>query len=51
MIFNEWFEKNKDELSLLLRNDELEALYRAWLAGYEAAGLDAMGKFAVSYEN
>jgi len=48
MTFDEWFEENKDELSLLLRNDELEALYRTWLAGYEA-GLDEMGKFAVRY--
>jgi len=45
MTFDIWFEENKDELSSLLRNDELEALYKAWFAGYEA-GLDEMGKFA-----
>ena len=45
MTFEEWFEENRDELSDLLRDDQLEALYQAWLAGYEA-GLAEMGKFA-----
>jgi CBS-domain-containing membrane protein len=45
MTFDEWFEANRDELSDLLRDDQLEALYRAWLAGYEA-GMAEMGKFA-----
>jgi hypothetical protein len=45
MTFEEWFEANKDQLTELLRNDQLEALYEAWLAGYEA-GMDEMGKFA-----
>ena len=45
MTFDEWFEQNRDELTLLLQGDELEALYRVWLAGYEA-GMDEMGKFA-----
>ncbi len=45
MTFEEWFEENKDELAQLLRGDQEEALYKAWLAGYEA-GMDEMGKFA-----
>lgn len=45
MTFDEWFEANRDKLSDLLRNDQLEALYEAWFAGYEA-GMDEMGKFA-----
>ena len=45
MNFEEWFETNRDELATLLRNDDVEALYKAWLAGYEA-GLAEMGKFA-----
>jgi hypothetical protein len=45
MTFEEWFEANRDELATLLRNDDVEALYKAWLAGYEA-GLAEMGKFA-----
>ena len=45
MTFDEWFEANRDELSDLLRGNELEALYRAWFAGYEA-GMAEMGKFA-----
>jgi hypothetical protein len=36
MTFEEWFEENKDELAQLLRGDQEEALYKAWLAGYEA---------------
>lgn len=44
MIFNEWFEKNKDNLAELLRGDQEEALYDAWLAGY-TAGLAEMGDF------
>jgi len=44
MTFDEWFEENRDELAALLRGDAEEALFRAWLAGYEA-GLDEMGKF------
>jgi len=44
MTFDEWFEANRDQLSGLLRNDQLEALYQAWLAGYEA-GLAEMSKF------
>jgi len=43
--FDQWFEDNKSELAELLRSDNVEALYRAWFAGYEA-GLDEMGKFA-----
>ena len=45
MTFDEWFEANRDELEKLLRNDQYELIYKAWLAGYEA-GLDEMGKFA-----
>jgi len=45
MTFDIWFETKTTELSSLLRNDELEVLYKAWFAGYEA-GLDEMGKFA-----
>ncbi len=45
MSFDEWFEKNRDELAGLLRGDQQEALYRVWFAGYEA-GLEAMGKIA-----
>jgi hypothetical protein len=45
MTFDEWFEANKDQLTELLRGDTEEALYRAWLAGYEA-GLAEMGDFA-----
>ena len=45
MSFDEWFEANRDELAALLRGDQEEALYKAWLAGYEE-GLAEMGKFA-----
>jgi hypothetical protein len=45
MNFEEWFEENKDELAQLLRGDQEEALYRAWLAGMEY-GMNEMGKFA-----
>ena len=38
MEFNEWLEKHKDELIDLLRNDQTEALFMAWLAGYSAGG-------------
>ena len=44
MTFEEWFEANRDELATLLRNDDVEALYKAWLAGMEY-GMDEMGKF------
>jgi hypothetical protein len=44
MKFDEWVEANRDELATLLRNDDVEALYKAWLAGYEA-GLAEMCKF------
>ena len=43
--FNKWLEANQDELVNLLRNDQEEALFRAWLNGYEH-GLGYMGKFA-----
>mgnify|MGYP000999625331 CR=1 FL=1 len=43
--FDDWFEANRDRLSDLLRNDQEEALYAAWFAGYEA-GLEYMGKYA-----
>ena len=45
MSFDEWFEENRDELATLLRNDNVEALYKAWSAGREA-GLTEMSKFA-----
>ena len=45
MTFEEWFEENQDQLTELLRNDQHELIYVAWLAGYEA-GMDEMGKFA-----
>ena len=45
MSFDEWFEANRDELAVLLRGDQEQALYKAWLAGYES-GLEEMGKFA-----
>jgi hypothetical protein len=45
MKFEEWFEANKDQLTEMLRNDQHELIYTAWLAGYEA-GMDEMGKFA-----
>lgn len=40
MTFDEWFDKNKDELELLLRNDAMEALFLAYMAG-----MDDMGEF------
>jgi hypothetical protein len=36
MSFNDWLEKHKDELTPLLRNDQAEALFMAYLAGYDA---------------
>ena len=44
VMFDEWFEEHKDELAQLLRGDQEEALYKAWLAGY-TAGLGEMGDF------
>ena len=38
MEFNAWLEENKDKLTDLLRNDQTEALFMAWLAGYSAGG-------------
>lgn len=46
-MFEEWFEENKDMLAGMLRGDQEEALYTAWLAGY-TAGLGEMGSFASS---
>ena len=46
MTFNEWFEANQDTLTELLRNDQQELLYKAWLAGYEA-GMSELGKFTM----
>jgi hypothetical protein len=40
MNFEEWFEEHKDELAELLRGDQEEALYRAWLAGMEYGCFD-----------
>ena len=45
MTFDEWFEDNREELESLLRGDQEDLLYTAWIAGY-AAGLNEMGKFA-----
>ena len=45
MNFKEWFEEHKDELAELLRGDQEEALYQAWLAGMEY-GMADMNKFA-----
>jgi len=41
--FDQWFEANRDELVELLRGDQEEALFRAWLHGYES-GLSEMSK-------
>jgi hypothetical protein len=32
---DEWFEQHKDILAGLLRNDQEEALWLAWYAGYQ----------------
>jgi hypothetical protein len=40
MAFDKWFDENKDELELLLRNDAMEALFLAYMAG-----MDDMGEF------
>lgn len=42
MTFEEWLEENENKIHSL---DGGEALYQAWLAGYEA-GMNDMGKFA-----
>ena len=39
MTYEEWFEQHRDILSGLLRNDQVEALWLAWYAGYKK-GLD-----------
>jgi hypothetical protein len=39
MTYEEWFEQHRDILSGLLRNDQVEALWLAWYAGYQK-GLD-----------
>jgi len=44
MDFDTWLEEHKDELTPLLRNDQEEALFLAWLAGYNA-GTDTMSNF------
>ena len=44
MTYKEWLSENRDELDVLLRNDQEEALYRAWFAGYKA-GMDKMVEF------
>jgi len=41
MNFNDWLEEHKDKLTELLRNDQTEALFMAWLAGYDS-GADQM---------
>ena len=41
MNFNDWLEKHKDELAELLLNDQTDALFMAWLAGYDS-GADQM---------
>lgn len=41
--FDQWFESNKSELVELLRGDAEEALFRAWLSGYDF-GLNEMSK-------
>lgn len=43
--FDEWMEKARDNIEELLRNDAEEALFLAWLAGYDAGGKE-LAKFA-----
>ena len=43
--FDEWMEKARDNIKELLRNDAEEALFLAFLAGYDACGKD-LAKFA-----
>ena len=43
MNFNDWLEEHKDKLTELLRNDQEEALFMAWAAGYQA-GANAIAK-------
>ena len=38
MDFDTWFEENKDELAKLLRGDQEQALFEAFLAGVEYGG-------------
>jgi hypothetical protein len=38
MDFDAWFEANRDELANLLRNDQEQALFEAFLAGMEYGG-------------
>ena len=35
MTFNEWLEENKDKLVQLIRDDPEEALFQAWIAGFD----------------
>jgi len=42
--FEQWFEENYDDLVHLLKTDQEELLFKAWLAGYEA-GMDYMGSW------
>lgn len=44
MTYKEWLNQTRDELVVLLRNDQEEALYQAWFAGYKA-GMDKMVEF------
>jgi hypothetical protein len=43
MNLNDWLEEHKDELTPLLQNDQTEALFMAWAAGYQA-GANAIAK-------
>lgn len=45
MTFDEWFEENREELEALLRSDQEELLFRAWMAGYDQ-GAKRIASFA-----
>lgn len=50
MTFLDWLEENRETLLSLLRNDTEDALYQAWIAGYQAGG-DALAKTVSVYYN
>jgi hypothetical protein len=43
--FQDWFEKNEDQIHEMMRNDPYELLWEAWFAGY-SDGLDKMAEMA-----
>ena len=50
MNFLDWLEENREHIVFLLRGDIEDALYEAWIAGYQAGG-DSLSKILNKHYN